>query len=93
MDGGCIVIRVFASSHGVEAGPNVAPERFRLLITLDQQTQAFPNNFVGCSIRSRGNPFLYDFFQLGRKRYIHLTNHIPASKNCQKRIPPFGTQT
>jgi hypothetical protein len=77
MDGVCIVIGIFASSHGIEASPNVATEGFRLLITLDQQTQAFTNHFIGRSIHSRGDPFLHDFFQLGRERYIHLTQPYP----------------
>jgi hypothetical protein len=36
MDGGCIVIGILATRHGIEASPNVAAEEFRSLVTLDQ---------------------------------------------------------
>ena len=87
MDGGCIVVGVLASPHGIEARPNVAPERFRLLITLNQQTQAFTYDFIGCSIHARGNPFLHDSFQFGGERYVHLTQPYPCKLKMSKTTP------
>ena len=91
MDGVCIVISVFASSDGVESDPSVAAERFSLPITLDQQAQAFTNNFISCSIYSRGNPLPHNLFQLGRERYIHLTQPYPLHIGNVKNALPRST--